>query len=49
MPRNPNLRIGLELKEGRWFYTLHRNGQAHHDFKGHPTPDMRRRLRAAKT
>ena len=41
MPRNPNLRIGLELRGDRWFFTLHRgDGQSHHDHKGYPTPDI---------
>jgi hypothetical protein len=39
MPRN-NLRIGLELKGGSWFYTLHQDGQSYDDHKGHPSPDI---------
>jgi hypothetical protein len=46
MPRNPNLRIGLELKgQGPkstplWFFTLHQDGQSYDDHKGHPSPDI---------
>ena len=38
MPRNPNLRIHLELDEKRWRFTLYKDSQAHCSARGYDSP-----------
>jgi len=38
LPRNRNLRLNLELDQGRWRFTLHKDSQAHCSVRGYSTP-----------